>query len=386
MISKILENEQELSKQLDVLESHGFDVGEDSNITKLLTSISGTNSINKKEIEDIISKLTFDGRSGKLLDDIYNFFGIPRIIKNVNGASVQILNNGNYDITIMPNTIIEYDNKSYRVTTTQYISQRETKEIYCNPTGIKLMDNYVTLGQFKIQLNNIEIENVNEVDKENYIVRNVLISNLSLILDKETDLEYKSRASGLIQHFGDGSITKIKNYIMGIENVSDVRVERGLNRVRIIIIPEELRFLNEITRQAKESVDYFSSSPVFIENPTITQLSISGVLNQLLDWFGKDTNADITGFIYGVREYMKEYVTDVTLSKDKYISRDSIEFTINKYFVDKSIQFSLDEKKLKIDYSIYSDEDYIEPIITNSLTIREKKEIKTDILILGDVS
>lgn len=385
LIGKILDQEQELEKQLSVLRAKGFDVSEDSNITRLLSSISETMTSDKEEVNQIISKLTFDGRSGELLDNLYGFFGIPRLIKSVNGACLKILNNGNHNITFLPNTIFEYKGKNYRVTTTQYIDRKTVKNIYCYPTTSKLIDTYVNVGEFKILLKNIDIENVSESEKESYILKNTLISNIELTLDKETDLEYQSRANGLIQHFGDSSVTKIKNYIMGIENVSDVKIIREHNRIKIIVIPEQLRYLEKILGQVKESIDYFSSSPIILEKPTITVLSVTGLTNQLLEWFENDSEFSRSEVLDGITKYLTQYAKDITISNKNSVSSDSIEFIINKYFIDNNIVFSLNEKLLKIKYSIYSDEDYVEPIITNELTSRQTKEIKTDLLIIGDV-
>ena len=385
MINKILERSQELEKQLELLRDKGFDVSEDSNITRLLTAISETTSTDREYINSIISKLTFDGRSGELLDELYGFFGVPRIIKNVNSSSMDLFNNGNHVVVIGANTIFQYQNKVYRTTVTQYINPKETKTIYAYPTGHIIFDsNYIDLKEYKIVSANITVSNIPESEKVKYIQDYVSINNFNLSLDKESDLEYQARAKGLIQHFGDGTVAKIKSYIMGIENVTDVKIEKEFGRVKITIIPEELRFLNKIMEQAKESVDYFSSSPIVLDNPTITEISISGITEQLSEWF-ENTNVDIGEYITGVKQYLDEYAKDIYLTEKNIISRDTIEFAINKYFADNNIVFSLNEKELKINYAIYSDEDYVEPIIKNELSTRQTKEIKTDIVIIGDV-
>ena len=364
MIKNILDPEQELENQLEILRDKGFDVSEDSNINRILTALIGTTTANKEYLNSIISKLTFDGRSGDLLDELYGFFGIPRIIKNVNSSSISFFNGGNYTVFIGANTIFQYQGNCYRTTTSQYINPKETKTIYAYPTGHIIFDSdYIDLNEYKIVANNIKVDSIPESNKFNYLQNNALVSNFNLTLDKESDLEYKARAKGLIQHFGDGSISKIKSYIMGIENVTDVKIEKEFSRIKIIVIPEELRFLDKIMEQAKEAVDYFSSSPIIFEYPTITQLNISGI-----------------------KKYLDEYTKDVYLTEKNIINRDSVEFTINKYFADNNIVFSLNEKQLKISYSIYSDEDYSEPIIKNELDMRQSKEVKTDIIIIGDVS
>lgn len=386
MIKNILDPEQELENQLEILRDKGFDVSEDSNINRILTALIGTTTANKEYLNSIISKLTFDGRSGDLLDELYGFFGIPRIIKNVNSSSISFFNGGNYTVFIGANTIFQYQGNCYRTTTSQYINPKETKTIYAYPTGHIIFDSdYIDLNDYKIVANNIKVDSIPESNKFNYLQNNALVSNFNLTLDKESDLEYKARAKGLIQHFGDGSISKIKSYIMGIENVTDVKIEKEFSRIKIIIIPEELRFLNKIMEQAKEAVDYFSSYPIIFEYPTITQLNISGISKQLSEWFNEQ-NINIGEYISGIKKYLDEYAKDVYLTEKNIINRDSVEFAINKYFADNNIVFSLNEKQLKISYSIYSDEDYSEPIIKNELDTRQSKEVKTDIIIIGDVS
>lgn len=383
MISKTLEAEELLESSLEDLKKQGFDVSEESNISRILNSISSSNSSDRKNINEIINRLTFDNRSGDMLDELYNFFGIPRIIKNVTGASIQVLNNGIYTLDIGANTFIEAEGKTFRVTTQQYINPKESKTIYCYPTETKMVDGYAIIGDYKIQLRNLNINKVPESEKESYLIDNILINNLNLTLDKETDLEYKARANGLIQHFSDGSISKIKSYIMGIEHVSNVKLEKEFNRTKIIIIPEELKYMEQVLAQAKEAVDYFSSSPIIFDYPSITELKVSGITEQLVKWFNQSTQ--IQEMLSGIKLYLDEYTKEVYLSGSNTISRDSIEFTINKYFIDNEIVFSLNENKINISYAIYSEEDYLEAIITNELAPRQKKEIKTDILIVGGV-
>lgn len=385
MIGKSVDRDEELFNFLTELKEKDFDVSEDSNIVKILEIITNSHVENRNQIKKILDSLSFENRSGNALDELYNFFGIPRIIRNFNEATFKIFNNGPFNILIKSNTIIQIQNKLYRITTDQNISSQETKEFVAYPIEYFIeLNNYVIINDFIITLKNVFIDHISEEDKHNYLKENILISDFKVMSDKESDIEYKSRANSLIQTFGYNNITKIKNYVMGIDNVANVKIDREFGRQVITIIPKEIKFLEDILLQANESVDYFCTSPVKIKRPTITVLNVSGVTEQLKKWFGENVNTNVD-HLSNIYYYLKEYCESLIFENEKEIGRDTIEFSINKYFVDNDIHFSLDEDKLIIEYSIYTDENYESPVIKNTLNRREKKEIKTDLVILGDV-
>lgn len=370
------------------LKLKGFDVSSNSNLGEILNIIFNGISDNSKDIEQIVNELSFDGRSGQLLDELYNFFGIPRIIKNTKEVSLTFYNNNTNKITINSNTLIDINGETYRIVTKQNINPYSSNVIYAVPSGINLnlLYNYVQIGNTKIGLENISIENIEENNKSDYLYRYVLVSDTIVTLDKESDLEYSARAKGLIQHFSDNNVTKIKSYIIGIENVSDVKIYKEFNRTRIVIIPSEIQYLNKIIEQAQESIDFFSSSMVIIDKPTITQFNINGITKQLSAWFNISSSFDIQTHLEGIKQYLNELFKDNYLNDSTTISTDQIEFTINKYFSDNDIVFSLNEDKLIINYSIYTDEDYSEPVITSSMSRRQSKEFKTDVIIVGEIN
>lgn len=387
MLVKNDSNTTRLENVKHQLKLKGFDVSSNSNLGEILNIIFNGISDNSKDIEQIVNELSFDGRSGQLLDELYNFFGIPRIIKNTKEVSLTFYNNNANKITIGSNTLISVNGETYRITTEQNINPYSSSIIYAVPSGVNLnlIDNYVQIGNTKINLINVSIDNVVENEKSDYLYNYVLISNTVTTLDKESDLEYSARAKGLIQHFSDNNITKIKSYIMGIENVSDVKIHKEFNRTRIVIIPSDIQYLNKIIEQAQESVDYFSSSMIIVDKPTITQFNISGITKQLSEWFS-NSNFDIEFHLKGIKQYINELLKDIYLNDSATLSSDQIEFTINKYFSDNDIVFSLNEDKLNINYSIYTDEDYSEPVITSSMNRRQTKEFKTDVIIAGEIN
>lgn len=388
MLVKNDNNTARLENVKHQLKLKGFDVSSNSNLGEILNIIFNGISDNSKDIEQIVNELSFDGRSGQLLDELYNFFGIPRIIKNTKEVSLTFYNNNTNKITINSNTLIDINGETYRIVTKQNINPYSSNVIYAVPSGINLnlLYNYVQIGNTKIGLENISIENIEENNKSDYLYRYVLVSDTIVTLDKESDLEYSARAKGLIQHFSDNNVTKIKSYIIGIENVSDVKIYKEFNRTRIVIIPSEIQYLNKIIEQAQESIDFFSSSMVIIDKPTITQFNINGITKQLSAWFNISSSFDIQTHLEGIKQYLNELFKDNYLNDSTTISTDQIEFTINKYFSDNDIVFSLNEDKLIINYSIYTDEDYSEPVITSSMSRRQSKEFKTDVIIVGEIN
>ena len=155
MIGVPVNQEEELLNFLSELRDKGFDVSEDSNIVQILETIIGSHVENRNQIKEILDSLTFENRSGKLLDELYNFFGIPRLVKTISGASFKIRNSGYpYNIiTIKDNTLLEYNNNLYRVTTEHIIRGGETKEVFCYPVNYVVpIKDYLQVGDFKFQI------------------------------------------------------------------------------------------------------------------------------------------------------------------------------------------------------------------------------------------
>ena len=82
------------------------------------------------------------------------------LCKTISGASFKIRNSGYpYNIiTIKDNTLLEYNNNLYRVTTEHIIRGGETKEVFCYPVNYVVpIKDYLQVGDFKFQSNRISV-------------------------------------------------------------------------------------------------------------------------------------------------------------------------------------------------------------------------------------
>lgn len=377
--------EEYLESILSDLDSNGFDTSKDSNIYKILKEVSKYNYQYLKNTEELIKNHSFDDKTGEELDKFYNFFGIPRIIKTSEQYStMDFINSGREVVTINVGTTIEKDGVIYKTASNQRISNNETKEIFLNKieNGVFLSKNIVLLSNgIKIDLNGIKISNLNVSDYNLYLMEKCNVANINDKYEQESDVEYISRAKNLIQYYGDGNIEKIKKYIKGIENVSDVIIESSLNETKLIIIPTEVNLLDKIFEQAQEAVDYFKSSHVVLVKPSITEFYISNLISQIPGEYQQNLN-DI---INGITLYLEEFFKTLYYEDKKEINSETIFFYINKFLIDNSYEISISEKELSTNYKLYSGDDYTTPLLTNTLEYRKSKKISSDIVTIKGV-
>lgn len=377
--------EEYLSKILEDLDKNGFDTSKESNIYKILKEVAKYNYIPLKDTEELIKEYSFDDKSGEELDDFYNFFGIPRIIKTSEKYStMDFINNGNEIIEIKVGTTINNNGQIYKTATTQRISQQETKEIFLNKidNGVFLSNNEITLNNgIILDLNGLKIISNLPINTKIYLESECTIPNIKDTYQKESDVEYISRAKNLIQYYGDGNIDKITRYIKGIENVSDVIIEEALNETRLIIIPTSINSLDKIFEQAIEAVDYFKSSHISLIKPSVTEFTISNFISQIPE----ENQSVINDIVNGVSLYLEEFFKELYYEEISEIDSEKIYFYINKFLIDNGYEISITEKELKINYKLYSSDDYHTPILTNTLEYRRKKKISSDIVTLKGV-
>lgn len=384
-----LNKESYLSNVLQKLALKGFDVSEESNLREILSTLSEVDNENIEIKNKIINSLTFENRTGKDLEEFFKFFGIYKF-KNYNtvNKSAEIINSGDRAITINSGSRFLIEEKTYISPVEQIFEQNSRKEFRFIKYEIykKIETDHISIGGFEILSSDIKVDGIEgSQEKLNYINNNIAIVNFKEFSLEESDNDFINRAKTILQSYGDGNIKKIKNYILGIEGVADVVVEEKIDNIIVKIIPENIKTIDDVIDKAEEAVLYFSSNHIQIEKPSITEIEIDGLTTQLVKWFEKDKNINIRKILLDIKRVINSYVKEIYFEEKKTISRDSIEFFINRYFSESNTQFSLDESNLNIFYKVYSSEDYSSPLIASEIKRRGNKEIVSDIAIIGEV-
>lgn len=375
-----------LIKELSLL---GYDTSDKSNIVDIVKNLFDVDKENIDKKNKILNSLNFENRTEEELDDFLNFLGIKRF-KNYSDTnkSISIYNYGDFDIILKENTIIKYKNEWFINSIEQKIKSKSQSVVYFQSSNTIFSDNYnyLILGDLKIILDGLEVEGLHNFEnKIKYLENNLAFLKYSDTEYKESDIEFFNRASSMLQTYGDSNIRKIKNYIKGIEGVSDVIIDEEYDNIKVIVIPVNIVSLDKILEQASEAVEYFASSHMEIIKPSVMEIEISGVYNQLLEWFSNNNEIDLKKILSELEIQLTYYLKELYFSNNKKISRDTIEFIINKYFTDNNIYFSLNEKKLKINYFVFSSTDYKYPIVVGELLPRTHKELLADICIMRGV-
>ncbi|MGL4864997.1 MULTISPECIES: hypothetical protein [Bacteria] len=380
-------------KYMELLVEHlnllGYDTSNKSNIIDVIKCLAKVDKKNIDKKNKILNSLNFENRTGEELDEILNFFGLKRF-KNYSdiNKSCLIYNYGKIDILLKENTVIKYKNGKFLNSIEQKIKSGSENTIHFQVSNSTLSDNYdfLILGDFKIALNGIEVHEVNDLEnKIKYLEENLGFLKFNDTETKESDIEFFNRASSVLQTYGDSNIRKIKNYIKGIEGVSDVVVNEEYDNIKVVIIPVNLVSLDKILDQSKEAVEYFATSHIEIIKPSVMEIEIDGIYSQLLEWFSNDKEIDLKKIISELEIQLTYYLKELYFSNNKKISRDVIEFIINKYFTDNKIQFSLNERKLNVNFFVFSSNDYEHPIVVGELLPRNSKELLADICIMRGV-
>lgn len=382
------------NKYIDMLVEHlnllGYDTSDRSNIVDIVKCLANIDKDNIDEKNKILNSLNFENRTGKELDEILNFFGIKRF-KNYSDVnkSISVYNYGKMNVLLKENTVIKYKNNKYLNSIEQKIKCNLENKIHFQISNSVLSDdyNFLNLGDLKIALDGIEIEGLSDLEnKIKYLEENLVFLKFNDTDTKESDVEFFNRASSMLQTYGDSNIRKIKNYIKGIEGVSDVLVNEEYDNIKVVVIPVNIISLEKILEQSKEAIDYFATSHIEIVKPSVMEIEISGVYNQLLEWFSDDKEIDLKKILSELEIQLTYYLKELYFSNNKKISRDRIEFIINKYFTDNNIHFSLNERKLNVDYFVFSCTDYEYPVVVGELLPRSTKELLADICIMRGVN
>lgn len=378
-------------KVLGELDAKGYDTSEKSNIAEIITELSKVDSTNISERNKILSNLSFETRTGESLDEFLEFFGVKRRKEfNTSTHTLKFYNAGDKDITISEGTIFEIDDKHYKSITKQYIYSGKINNLYIVETAVMFYtDIYCEVSGIKIPLDSVIVQDVAEIsDKHRYITNVLYLEEHIDFSDGEPDAEYFNRGKSLIQSYGDGNLKKIKDYIVGIPDVANVITKEGIDILEVCVIPQDINKLDSILEQAKEAVDYFKTSNIEVTKPSMTEIKVIGLHSQLSEWFNEGTKeyGDIPEYLIGVKASINNYFKDLYFNDKKEIKRDDIEFNINKYFTDRNIVFVVDEKKLEMNYSVFTPEDYTTPIIISELERRVNKELMTDVVVAKEVA
>ncbi|WP_297407522.1 hypothetical protein, partial [uncultured Cetobacterium sp.] len=183
-----LNKESYLRNVLQRLEAKGFDISEESNLKEILSTLSEVDNENIEIKNKIINSLNFENRTGKELEEFFEFFGIYKF-KNYNtvNKSAEIINSGNRTITIKGSSRFLVNDKTYMSVLDQTFEQNTRKEFHFIKYIIykKIETDHIDIGGFKILISDIKIDGIEgSQEKLKYINNNIAIINF-----KEFSLE-----------------------------------------------------------------------------------------------------------------------------------------------------------------------------------------------------
>ena len=363
--------------------STGADISENSfnrNIFKALL-FSEEQKINT--MDALIKKLDLLSMEGQDLDDFYEqLFRIPRLSSSSFGIMYikLLLNSGS---VLIPKGTVFKMNNIFVETVTEYTLSNgemsiEVKRLAVLPDNLVLvgLDNNVFLDIQNVTLDN---EDLISEEKTDFIKTNFIVLETGSY-QTESDAEYKVRAHNILQNYGYNNILKMQKQAMAHPRLANILFEETKYSTKAIIIPTSFEFIDEVYEATMEIVNYFKGGEVHLLKPSLTSFTIIGIREQLINWYiGSNINL-IDKYISDIEILMKNYVTQIYLTKDdKTFNMDEIEFIINKYFASNNIMFSLDENKLEVIYKTYSSENYYTNVTEGTIKRRGSKKVNTNV-------
>ena len=363
--------------------STGADISENSfnrNIFKALL-FSEEQKINT--MDSLIKKLDLLSMEGQDLDNFYEqLFRIPRLSSSSFGIMYikLLLNSGS--VLIPKGTVLKMNNIFVETVTEYTLSQGEmsleVKRLAVLPDNLLLvgLDNNVFLDIQNVTLDNADL--ISE-EKTDFIKTNFIVLETGSY-QTESDAEYKVRAHNILQNYGYNNILKMQKQAMAHPRLANILFEETKYSTKAIIIPTSFEFIDEVYEATMEIVNYFKGGEVHLLKPSLTSFTILGIREQLINWYiGSNINL-IDKYITDIEALMKNYVTQIYLTKDdKTFNMDEIEFIINKYFTSNNIMFSLDEDKLEVIYKTYSSENYYTNVTEGTIKRRGSKKVNTNV-------
>ena len=363
--------------------STGADISENSfnrNIFKALL-FSEEQKINT--MDSLIKKLDLLSMEGQDLDNFYEqLFRIPRLSSSSFGIMYikLLLNSGS--VLIPKGTVFKMKNIFVETVTEYTLSNGEmsieVKRLAVLPDNLVLvgLDNNVFLDVQNVTLDN---EDLTSEEKTDFIKTNFIVLETGSY-QTESDAEYKARAHNILQNYGYNNILKMQKQAMAHPRLANILFEETKYSTKAIIIPTSFEFIDEVYEATMEIVNYFKGGEVHLLKPSLTSFTIIGIREQLINWYiGSNINL-IDKYISDIEILMKNYVTQIYLTKDdKTFNMDEIEFIINKYFASNNIMFSLDENKLEVIYKTYSSENYYTNVTEGTIKRRGSKKVNTNV-------
>lgn len=319
--------------------------------------------------EEKINSMFFENARGEDLDTIMEFFDNYRLKGGESDIhTFMFYNKGNKSFMIKKNSLINFEDKSYKVLNDTYINEGQS-EVYTQLNGSKVEfnspiytnDGFVSLGESSIDS---VFKNINQLftGSVKFISYNVKNDEV------ESDFEFKERSKSLMQSLGLTNSQKIKQEIMKNSGVKNVVVEDILDITKMTIIPKSLSNIDSLMISAKEVSEYYKGSNVVLEKPKILEIDIEGLTSVIA--LDDNVNAIKESVAKGIIEYL-------TTDYSNVIYKSKILNIIQTAITNNSDNIGYDLSKIVVKYNFYNKDNYDVPVLVSEITSNKRVDDNT---------
>ncbi|MGL5715282.1 MAG: hypothetical protein ACRCX2_19855 [Paraclostridium sp.] len=312
---------------------------------------------NKTELA--VKSMFFENLKGDDLDTVMEFFDSYRARGGDSDIHVfNLYGKSNKSFLIKKDSILNFDDKSYRVLIDTYINQGEN-ELLTQSYGSKVnieQPVYTLEGSICFKSGSIEstFKNINQLFTNSVKFITYYVQNDEI----ESDFEFREKSKSLMQSLGLSNSQKIKYEIMKNKDVKNVIITDDADITKLTIIPYSLSKADDVLEASKETVEYYKGGNVVAEKPNVIEINIEGIGPMLV--FDPDAKAVKDAVVLSVTEYLTSNFSGV-------VYRSKILTLIQECINSNSSINTHDVNSLNITYNYYNKDNYDVAVVYSSI-------------------
>jgi hypothetical protein len=312
------------------------------------------------QTEAEIKSMFFENLEGEDLDNVMEFFDTHRTRGGDSDIHVfKLYGRSTKNFLIKKSSILNFENKSFRVLTDTYINNGENDILTQVITGVETIEKPVFTNDGNICFDNIALE----ASFDNYnqeFTNTVKFTSYYIQSDEvESDFEFKERSKSLMQSLGYSNSQKIKNELIKNSDIKNVTINEKDDITLLTVIPKDLSKSDEIIESSIEIVNYYKGGNVVVQKPNVLEVNLEGVNTLLV--FDKNERAIKEAIAFAIVEHLNSNFTGV-------VYRSKIISLIQEVVNANSEIHDYDVNTIEVNYSFYSKKNYETPIVLSTIT------------------
>lgn len=313
-------------------------------------------------INNFLSSLDYENKTGADLDRYMNMFNIYRISGNPQDIyQFEVSNNGDQQIKILKDSIIEFEKSYYKI----------SKDLIINSNSKNIITGYRTYSSYsfetpifsaggEIKFDKKSCFSEKETNISEYFPKYIKLISLELLSnDSESDLSFLERSKSMISSMGFSNNKKIENAILNNPEIKGIYSDNINGTTIMTIFPNNLSNIDDLISYSEEIVRYYQDSFVKIAKPNLIEIRIINLKNQLLHIPEYEKLLNIISNL--ISEYLSNSLIDNSIKKSDIFN--IITDTLKTYNITNNLNFNI----IKVKNYFYWNVNYNSPILIEDI-------------------